>query len=71
MKNKNPLRAFLQLMLILIICYGLSWAVVVGAIRLITLCFGWRYSLAHSTGLWGILCLIWILFHPGKRRGEK
>ena len=71
MKNKNPLRAFLIILLVLIIGYGLSWAVVVGAIKFITHCFGWRYSLAHSTGLWGILMLIWILAHPGKRRGKK
>lgn len=67
MKNKNPLRVFLQLLLILIIGYGLSWAVVVGAIRLITLCFGWQFSLAHSTGLWGILMLIYLCFFFGKK----
>lgn len=69
MKNKNPLLSFILILLIALVCLGITWAVTVGAIKLITLCFGWRFSLAHSTGLWGILMLIWIFTHPGKKEG--
>lgn len=67
MKNKNPLSALLIILSVLILGYGLSWAVVVGIIKLITVCFGWTFSLAYSTGVWLVLCLLWGLFRPGKK----
>lgn len=67
MKNKNPLRALLTLLLVLTIGYGLSWAVTVGIIKLITICFGLTFSMARATGVWLVLMLIWITFHPVKK----
>lgn len=71
MKNKNPLLSFILLLLIALMCLGITWGVIVGAIKIITLCFGLRFSLAHSTGLWGILMTLWILFYPRKRSSKK
>lgn len=70
MKNKNPLRAVLAIILFLIVGYGLSWAVTVGIIKLITLCFGWGFSLAHATGCW-LIGVVFTLFWTQlrKRRG--
>ncbi len=67
MKKKNPLSALLTLLLVLILGYGLSWAVVVGIIKLITICFGLTFSLAHATGIWLVIVLLWLLFRPGKK----
>lgn len=69
MKNKNPLRAFLIILLVLILGYGLSWAVTIGIIKLITLCFGWAFSLAHATGIWLVMFLLWLLF--SKKKGHE
>jgi hypothetical protein len=68
MKKKNPLSALLIILLLLILGYGLSWAVVVGIIKLITICFGWSFSLAHATGIWLVLMLLWLLFRPRKEK---
>ena len=70
MKNKSPLKALLTILLVLILGYGLSWAVIVGIIKLIAVCFGWPITLAHATGIWLILCLIFILVTP-KKEGKK
>ena len=42
----------------LVIAYALSWGVTVGIIKLITICFGWEFSLLVATGVWLILLLI-------------
>lgn len=68
MKKKNPLSALLIILLLLILGYGLSWAVVVGIIKLITICFGWTFSLAHATGIWLVTVLLWLLFRPRKEK---
>lgn len=41
-----------------IITMALSWGVTVGIIKLITLCFGWEFSLLVATGVWLALLLI-------------
>jgi hypothetical protein len=69
MKNKNPLRAFLIILLVLILGYGLSWAVTIGIIKLITICFGLRFSLAYATGIWLVLILLRIIF--SKKKGHE
>ena len=66
MKKKNPLIAFFIILAILIFGYGFSWAVTIGIIKLITICFGWTFSLAHATGIWLALVMIWLFFHKGK-----
>lgn len=37
---------------------ALSWGASVGIIKLITLCFGWEFSLLVATGVWLALLLI-------------
>ena len=48
------------ILLILLILAALiaSWLLTCGIIYLITLCFGWSFSLAIATGIWLILMLI-------------
>lgn len=70
MKNKNPLKAFLTILLVLILGYGLSWAVIVGIIKLITVCFGWAFSLEKATGIWMMLCSIWIMIVSIRKGGK-
>ena len=43
--------------ILLIIIYGLSWIATCGLIKLITMCFGWEFSWAISTGIWIVLCI--------------
>ena len=69
MKNKNPLRALLYILLALIFGYGLSWIVIVGIIKLITVCFGLGFNLAYATGIWLVLVLFMLVFH--RTRGRK
>ena len=49
--------------LIVAICYGISWIVTCGIIKLITMCFGWEFSLAISTGIWLIICILKSIFN--------
>lgn len=42
----------------LAIALALSWGVTVGIIKLITVCFGWGFSLPVATGIWLVLLLI-------------
>lgn len=48
---------FLNILLFLVIA-ALNWLLTCGIIYLITLCFGWNFSLAIATGIWLILVLI-------------
>lgn len=41
---------------------ALSWAITVGIIKLITMCFGMTFSLLVATGIWLILCLVSAFF---------
>ena len=47
---------------ILEVCYGLSWIVICGIIKLITMCFGWTFKWSVSTGIWLIICLLQSIF---------
>ena len=42
--------------------YGLSWAITVGLIKLITMCFGLVFNLKIATGIWLIIVFIQSLF---------
>ena len=37
---------------------ALSWGATVGIIKLITLCFGWNFSLLIATGIWLAMFLV-------------
>ena len=45
-----------------LLLYAISWAITVGVIKLITICFGAGFSLAIATGIWLALCLLRWLF---------
>lgn len=52
----------------MVLGYALSWAVVVGIIKLITMCFSIGFSLPIATGVWLILCLLKLVFHNSEGR---
>lgn len=52
----------------MVLGYALSWAVVVGIIKLITMCFSIGFSLPIATGIWLILCLLKLVFHKSEGR---
>ena len=47
---------------ILVLCYGLSWIVTCGIIKLITLCFGWTFKWSIATGIWLVICILKLIF---------
>lgn len=49
--------------LLLAVCYGISWIVTCGIIKLITMCFGLEFSLAVATGIWLIICILKSIFN--------
>lgn len=61
MKN-NPFEALLTVLLVLILGYGLFWAVTVGILKIAAACFGWYMPLTRATGIWLILCLLSLVF---------
>ena len=48
--------------LLVAVCYGISWIVTCGIIKLITMCFGWEFSLAIATGIWLIILILKSIF---------
>lgn len=56
-------KTVLVIALITMAVYALSWAATVGIIKLVTLCFGWRFSLLTSTGIWLVMALLRSVFH--------
>ena len=59
------LKIIVVVLIYLVLCAG-SWAIVVGLLKLIGLCFGFSVSLAVATGIWLVLFLIKLVF--GKAR---
>lgn len=56
------MREWIIVLIVLAGMYAISWALTVGVIKLITMCFSWDFSLAAATGVWLILCLVETLF---------
>ena len=54
---------FLIAVFVLIVSIVISWAVIVGIIKLITMCLSIGFSLPVATGIWLILCLVRWVFH--------
>lgn len=52
----------LIVILLLALCYEVSWLITCGIIKLITICFGLTFSWAIATGIWLILCLLKSVF---------
>lgn len=63
-KNKVKENGLLAIMVIgaLIACYGVSWVVTCGIIKLITMCFGWTFKWSIATGIWLIICILKSIF---------
>lgn len=49
--------------LIVAVCYGLSWIVTCGIIRLITMCFGLTFKWSNATGIWLVICILRSIFN--------
>ena len=74
MKNKIDLsgpEAIIVLIIgaiLLVLCYGISWIVTCGIIKLITLCFGLTFKWSVATGIWLIICLLRSIFRVTIRK---
>lgn len=74
MKNKIDLsgtKAIIVLIIgaiLLVLCYGISWIVTCGIIKLITLCFGLTFKWSIATGIWLIICLLRSIFRVTVRK---
>ena len=66
LKNKITLAeggvSILVFIAIIAVCYGFSWIVTCGIIKLITMCFGWTFKWSVATGIWLIICLLQSIF---------
>ena len=49
--------------LILAVCYGLSWILTCGIIKLITICFGLTFKWSIATGIWLVICILKSIFN--------
>ena len=49
--------------LIIALCYAISWAITIGILYLIFLCFSWKFNLLIATGIWLVMCLAKLLFY--------
>ena len=56
------MKQILFLILLFIVGYSLSWAITVGFIYLICLCFALNFSIKIATGIWLVLWLLWLFF---------
>ena len=61
-REKVKIAGILMTILLLAICYAISWLITCGIIKLITICFGLTFSWAIATGIWLILCLLGSVF---------
>lgn len=56
----------LLIILLFVVGYSISWAITTGILYLICLCFSLEFSLLTATGIWLVLCLLWLFF---KKKG--
>ncbi len=56
--------------LILVMLYGISWIATCGLIKLITMCFGLKFSWAIATGIWLIICILKSIFNITVKTGK-
>ena len=65
-KTKNKIKEggliAVMVIVVLIACYGLSWIVTCGIIKLVTMCFGWTFKWSIATGIWLIICILQSIF---------
>lgn len=58
MKNKNKILEIIIGILIVIVCWALSWFLTCCFIKLLALLFGFVFSFKVATGVWLIWCVI-------------
>lgn len=47
---------------IFLLSYGISWIVVCGIVKLLSICFGFAFTWQLATGIWIVLCLLrWVI----------
>ena len=65
LKNKIVEGGTVALLVIVIVavCYGFSWIVTCGIIKLITMCFGLTFKWSIATGIWLIICILRSIFN--------
>ena len=65
LKNKIAEGGTVALLVIVIVavCYGFSWIVTCGIIKLITMCFGLTFKWSIATGIWLIICILRSIFN--------
>lgn len=56
---------------ILAVCYGLSWIVTCGIIKLITMCFGLTFKWSIATGIWLIICILRSVFNVTVKKQSR
>lgn len=56
--------------LILALCYGISWIITCGIFYLITLCFGLEFSWLTATGVWLVTILLKSIFNVTVKNKE-
>lgn len=56
---------------ILVVCYGLSWIVTCGIIKLITMCFGLTFKWSIATGIWLIICILRSVFNVTVKKQSR
>ena len=56
---------------ILAVCYGLSWIVTCGIIKLITMCFGLTFKWSIATGIWLIICILRSVFNVTVKKQNR
>ena len=66
------MKKFLVMIVFFVVGMAFSWALTVGIIKLITMCFEWTFSLRVATGIWIAECgVYWLLkgLVPSKKGG--
>lgn len=56
---------------ILAVCYGLSWIITCGIIKLITMCFGLTFKWSIATGIWLIICILKSVFNITAKKQSR
>ena len=67
--KKHGWAAIIVAILICVAFFALSWAVTCGIIKLITACFGLKFSWKVATGIWLIMMLAKGVFSVNVKKG--
>lgn len=58
----KKLIAIIFVISIAILCFGISWIVVCGIVKLLSMCFDFTFTWQLATGIWIVLCLLrWVV----------